>query len=121
GRGGHGIVFRAVDDRLDRVVALKMIRHGALAGDAERRRFLTEARAAARINYPHIIPICAVGEYAGQPYSTMELVAGGAQSAWALPNADPRPGRPRHDRRPGGFSTRSLSRVQIEARSLPPT
>ncbi len=77
GRGGHGVVFRAVDGRLDRVVALKMIRHGALAGDAERRRFLTEARAAARINYPHIIPIYAVGEYAGQPYYTMELVAGG--------------------------------------------
>jgi len=77
GRGGHGVVFRALDSRLDRVVALKMIRHGALAGDAERRRFLTEARAAARINHPHIIPIHAVGEYAGQPYFTMELAAGG--------------------------------------------
>ncbi len=77
GRGGHGVVFRAIDRGLDRVVALKMIRHGALASDAESRGFLKEARAAARIRHPHIIPIYTVGEHEGQPYFTMELARGG--------------------------------------------
>ena len=77
GRGGHGVVFRAIDRLLDRPVALKVIRHGVLASEAERRGFLAEARAAARIRNPHIIPIYAVGERGGQPYFTMELAAGG--------------------------------------------
>lgn len=77
GRGGHGVVFRAVDLLLDRPVALKFIKQGALAGEAEKNGFLAEARAAARIQHPHIIAIHSVGDRAGRPYFTMELAAGG--------------------------------------------
>ena len=54
-----------------------MIRGGLFASPAELERFRTEARAAARLNHPHIVPIHELGEYEGQPYFTMTLVEGG--------------------------------------------
>jgi TolB-like protein len=75
GRGGMGIVYAGRDERLDRPVALKLI--GADApGDEERRRFAREARAAARVNHPHVCQVYEVDEHAGQPFIAMELLAG---------------------------------------------
>jgi serine/threonine-protein kinase len=75
GHGGMGVVFAAHDERLDRPVALKMI--GVLAPDDQaRKRFAREARAAARINHPHVCQIYEVGEDAGEPFIAMELLAG---------------------------------------------
>lgn len=75
GRGGMGVVYAAHDERLDRPVALKMI--GALAPDEQaRRRFAREAKAAARVNHPHVCQIYEVGEDGGQPFIAMELLAG---------------------------------------------
>jgi hypothetical protein len=76
GRGGMGVVYRAYDAALGRFVALKMIRSGALEGP-EVERFQREARAAARLRHPNILPIYSVGFHDGRPCFTMPLIQGG--------------------------------------------
>ncbi len=78
GRGGMGVVFKARQVQHDRLVALKMLHGGALAGPRERARFRLEAEAAARTQHPNIVDIYEVGEHAGRPYFVMEYVAGGS-------------------------------------------
>jgi len=77
GRGGMGVVYRARHEASDRLVALKLIRDGALAGPQDRARFRLEAEAAARIEHPNVVAIHEVGEHAGLPFFAMELVEGG--------------------------------------------
>jgi hypothetical protein len=76
GHGGMGIVFRARDLALDRIVALKKIKSDVLSSD-EVERFFREARAAARLHHPNIVPIYAIGHYDGQPCYTMLLAERG--------------------------------------------
>jgi serine/threonine protein kinase len=71
-----GVVYKARQRALDRVVALKIIRSGAHAGAEERARFLAEARAAARLQHPNIVQVFEVGEHAGEPHCVLEYVAG---------------------------------------------
>ena len=76
GRGGMGVVYRATDLALDRVVALKVVAP-ELAGDARfRERFLRESRLAAAIEHPHILPVHAAGEAAGALFLVMRFVDG---------------------------------------------
>lgn len=77
-RVGMGVVYKAWDPQLRRNVALKMMRSGLVAGDEEVKRFLQEARAAARLNHPHIVPILNVGQLAGRHYFTMAWADGGS-------------------------------------------
>jgi len=76
GRGGMGIVYRAEDKRLARMVALKLLPQ-ELEKDGERRqRLMREARSAAAVSHPNVATVYEVGEDAGRTYIAMELVAG---------------------------------------------
>jgi serine/threonine protein kinase len=78
GRGGVGVVYKARHLPSDRVVALKMILAGEFATAAAVERFRREARAAAGLEHPGIVPIYDVGEAGRRPYYTMPFVSGGS-------------------------------------------
>ncbi len=78
GRGGMGVVYKARQRTLDRVVALKMILAGDFAGPEEVARLRKEAEALGRLQHPNIVQIFEVGEAAGRPFCALEYVEGGA-------------------------------------------
>jgi hypothetical protein len=90
-RGGMGVVFRAREKSLNRVVALKMVLAGRLATPDEVRRFRHEAEEASHLDHPNIVPIYHIGEYGGRHYFTMKLIEEGTLSDQEHgPKADPR-------------------------------
>ena len=80
GQGGMATVYRAYDTRLEREVALKVIRHEAFPPDVlqnELKRFEREAKSLARLSHPNIVKVLDYGEYEGSPFLVMEYLPGG--------------------------------------------
>ena len=82
GAGGMGVVYRALDTKLNRPVAIKFLSDD-LADAAARRRFQREAQTASSLNHPHILTVYDVGEVDGRQYLVTEFVDGGTLKDWA--------------------------------------
>jgi len=91
GQGGMALVYKACDTRLDRFVAIKIIRLDAVMPqmlDQMMKRFETEARALAKLSHPNIVPVFDYGEYESAPYLVMQYLPGGVLN---LKHAEPMP------------------------------
>jgi serine/threonine protein kinase/Tol biopolymer transport system component len=82
GAGGMGEVFRAVDTKLNRPVAIKFL-SAELADTTARRRFQREAQMASSLNHPHILTVHDAGDFEGRQFLVTEFVDGGTLNAWA--------------------------------------
>jgi tetratricopeptide (TPR) repeat protein/tRNA A-37 threonylcarbamoyl transferase component Bud32 len=78
GRGGMGVVYKARDQKLKRIVALKMILSGSHASEDDMQRFQTEAEAVAKLQHANIVQIFEVAEHEGRPYIALEFADGGS-------------------------------------------
>jgi len=81
GRGGMGVVFKAQQIGLNRVVALKMVLAGPYADPSMRARFLVEAESIAAMEHPNIVRVFAIGEHEGYPFLSMEYLPGSTLAA----------------------------------------
>ena len=90
GEGGFSRVFKALDNQLNRQVALKLLRESLFFSDEVTRRFQREAQAAAILSHPRIVPVFDSGEIKGQHYIASEYCDGETLEQWRLSQADTR-------------------------------
>jgi serine/threonine protein kinase len=109
GRGGMGVVYRAIDLSLERPVALKLVAPELAGDELFRRRFLKEPRLAASLDHPNVVPIYEAGEHDGQLYLAMRFVDGSDMRTLLRREAGCRPSAP------------STSSLRSRARSTPRT
>ncbi len=120
-RGGMGVVFKARQNSLRRIVALKMIRAIHTTSPADLRRFYAEAEMIAMLDHSHIVPIHEIGEFQGQHYFTLKLIDGGNLTQRlddvGLPHIDRKTGKDPRGRvwRPDEIADRqaAIARVMI--------
>jgi len=93
GQGGMAVVYRAHDERLDRLVALKVLAPGLTADTAFRTRFIRESRAAAAVDHPNIIPVYDAGDAGGFLFISMRYVQGGDVRSLLRDGQTPGPAR----------------------------
>ncbi len=108
-RGGMGVVYRARQLRLNRMVAVKVIHPSAVTSADFIERFLTEAETVASLDHPNIVPIHEIGEHEGAPYFSMRLIEGETLAQWVARTWSAMPSLP-----PGGLAghaARMISRL----------
>src|SRR5579864_4012608 len=76
GEGGMGVVYKARDKHLERLLAIKLLRPDKVIDPARKRRFVQEAKAASALNHPSIVTIYDIAQDDGADYIAMELIAG---------------------------------------------
>jgi len=91
GRGGSGVVYKALQVKLNRTVALKMLAAGAHATPRARSQLRAESETIARFKHPNVVTIHDVGEHQGVPYLCLELVEGGSLADWLSRRTEPLP------------------------------
>ncbi|HKI17236.1 MAG TPA: protein kinase, partial [Isosphaeraceae bacterium] len=89
GHGAFGTVYKARDPKLDRIIALKVLRAGNLATDEEKARFLNESRSTAQLRHRAIVPVHEVGEYAGDPFIISDFIRGVTLADWLTARRPP--------------------------------
>jgi CheY-like chemotaxis protein len=91
GEGAMGMVYLARDERLDRLVAVKIVRKALLERHDAPARFLDEARAMARVRSPYVVNVHHFGDHEGSPYFVMELMDGPTLEQWRIAFDGPPP------------------------------